>query len=567
MNPRWLRSQIVVAAAMLVVACAPGPPPAREAAPAPGSPAAPARRSVVIAFPVEPPTVEPSMGAGLGNREMSSMTSAFLAILGPGDEPLPYLAEELPSIEKGSWRLLPDGQMETTYRLRPQATWHDGHRLTADDFVFGRQLHLDPELPIRFAQLDRRIREMRAVDDTTLYILWREPFFRAGAVTGPYLAPLPRHMLGDMSANDRDTYINGPHWREQFLGAGPYKIERWEPGVELELRAHDGFVLGRPPIDRVVLKFIADVNVVLANLLSGAVDVGISGQLSLAQTAALEQSGWGGRTEYWSGIPRFLEFQTRDWGDLRSEVLDVRVRRAAAHAVDRQGIVDGLYGGRARVANFWLWPEDPAYPAADRAVVKYDYDPGRATALLREAGWTRQPDGAVRNPAGQGIHWPILNESGEFEQLEAAVLGDQLKAIGITTEIRRMTFAEQRDGEFRSKFPALAYNRRNMDYDGMVWVKDRLSLPENRWAGSNRSGYVNPVVDDLWPKMIGTVDRAQREALLIEAVQAIAQDAVIVPTHFQVDAMAYADGLTGIREPALGTPGGSVWNTWEWRWR
>ena len=67
--------------------------------------------------------------------------------------------------------------------------------------------------------------------------------------------------------------------------------------------------------------------------------------------------------------------------------------------------------------------------------------------------------------------------------------------------------------------------------------------------------------------MTATIDRAQREALLIEAVKLISEDAVIIPTHLQVDAMAFADGLTGIREPALGAPGGTVWNTWEWKWR
>jgi peptide/nickel transport system substrate-binding protein len=558
---------VAVLAASMVLACAPAAPPAPAPSNGVSAPATGSRRPVIVAFPVEPPQIEPSMGAGLGNREISAITSAFLANLGPGQEPFPYLAEELPSLEKGSWRLLPNGEMETTYRLRRQATWHDGHRLTAGDFVFGHQMHLDPDLPVRFVDVDRRIREIRAVDDETLYIHWKEPFFRAGSVHGPYLAPLPRHTLADLYANDKEAFINGPHWREQFVGAGPYRIERWEPGVELELRAHDGFVLGKPSIERMVLKFIPDVNVVMANLLSGNVDLGISGLLSLAQTTAMEQSGWGGRTEYWSGIPRFLEFQTRDWGDLRTEVLDVRVRRAAGHAVDRKAIVDGLYAGRARVHHIWLWPEDPAYPAAERAAPRYEYDPARATTLLREAGWVRQADGTVRGASGQAMHWPILNESGEIEQLEAAVLADHLKAIGITSEIRRMTFAEQRDGEFRSKFPAVAYNRRNLDYDGMVWVRERMSLPENRWAGSNRSGYVNPVVDELWPRMTATIDKAQREALLIEAVKLISEDAVIIPTHLQVDAMAFADGLTGIREPALGAPGGTVWNTWEWKWR
>jgi peptide/nickel transport system substrate-binding protein len=558
----------VVLIASLLLACAPSPAPSTPASHGgSGAQTAASRRPVIVAFPVEPPQIEPSMGAGLGNREISAITSAFLANLGPGQEPFPYLADELPSLEKGTWRLLPNGEMETTYRLRRHATWHDGHRLTAGDFVFGYQMHMDPDLPVRFLDVDRRIREIRAVDDETLYILWKEPYFRAGAVHGPYLAPLPRHTLADLYANDKEAFVNGPHWREQFLGAGPYRIDRWEPGVELELRAHDGFVLGKPAIERMVLKFIPDVNVVMANLLSGTVDLGISGLLSLAQTTAIEQSGWGGRTEYWRGIPRFFEFQTRDWGDLRPEVLDVRVRRAAGHAVDRQGIVDGLYSGRARVHHIWLWPEDPAYSAAERVVPRYEYDPGRALTLLREAGWVRQADGVLRNASGQTMHWPILNESGEIEQLEAAVLADHLKAIGITSEIRRMTFAEQRDGEFRSKFPAVAYNRRNLDYDGMVWVKERLSLPENRWAGSNRSGYVNPAVDELWPRMTATVDRAQREALLIEAVKLISEDAVIIPTHLQVDAMAFADGLTGIREPALGAPGGTVWNTWEWKWR
>lgn len=558
----------VLTATLAAAGCVPATAPAnRDAGGGDKAAAASARKAVVVAFPVEPPTIEPSLGAGLGNREVSAITSAFLTFLGPGQEPQPYLARELPSLEKGTWRLLPDGQMETTYHLNPSATWHDGPRVTADDFVFGRQMHLDPELPVRFLEVDRRIREMRAVDDATLSITWREPFFRAGAIAAPNLPPLSRQILGDLYTADKEAFVNGPHWREQFRGTGPYKIERWEPGVELELRAHDGFVFGKPPIERFVLRFISDVNVVVANLLSGTVDVGISGHLSLAQTSALEQASWRGQSVYWRGNPRFLEFQTRDWGDLHPAVLDSRVRRAAAHAIDRQAIIDGLYAGRARVLPFWLAPDEPAYPAADRVVSKYEYDPARAANLLLEAGWPRRPDGVARSADGQALHWSMLNESGEIEQLEAAVVADYWKALGITSEVRRLTFAEQRDGEYRSKFSAVAYNRRLLDYDNLVWVSSRLSLPENRWAGSNRSGYVNPVVEDLLPKVMATIDRPKREALLIDLLVAMSSDAVILPTHLQVDAAAHADGLVGIREPALGASGGTVWNTWEWRWR
>lgn len=506
------------------------------------------------------------MNAGLGNREMSAVTSAFLAYLNPGQQPMPYLAAELPSVERGTWRTLPDGQMETIYRLKTFATWHDGRPIRADDFVFGYQMHLDPDLPVRFVEVDRLIGSIRAQDDQTLFITWKEPYIWAGRVQGPYLAPLPRHTLGELYATDKDGFISGAHWREQFIGAGPYKVERWEPGVELVLRAHEGFALGKPAIDQLTLRFIADVNTVVANLLGAAVDVGISGHIGFAQNRALEESGWGGRIEYWAGNPRFLEFQTRDWGNLQKAVLDIRVRRAMMHAIDRQALVDGLYAGKARILELWLSPDDPAYPAAERAVPKYQYEPARAEGLLRDAGWTKGPDGVARDVAGQPLDIAMLNESGEIEQLEAAVVADFLKTVGIVSDVRRLTFAEQRDGEYRSKFRAVAYNRRAFDYDSMVWLTHRLSTPENRWNGSNRSGYVNPLVEQLWTKAMRTIGDQEREPLLVEAVKAIAADAVIATTHLQVVGTAYAARLQGLREPSLGAPGGTLWNTWEWRW-
>src|SRR5206468_5092435 len=54
---------------------------------------------------------------------------------GQGDA-RPYLAEALPQLNSDTWRVFPDGTMETSYRLKPNLTWHDGAPLTADDFAF-----------------------------------------------------------------------------------------------------------------------------------------------------------------------------------------------------------------------------------------------------------------------------------------------------------------------------------------------------------------------------------------------------------------------------------------------
>jgi peptide/nickel transport system substrate-binding protein len=369
-----------------------------------------------------------------------------------------------------------------------------------------------------------------------------------------------------MYANEKDAFITGPHWREQYVGNGPYRLERWDPGVEMVFRAHDGFALGRPPIDEIRIQFIADANAIVANLLAGSVHAAFHSSIGFPQNQALEQAGWSGITEYWRGNPRFLEFQMREWPNHQRAVLDLRVRRALLHAIDRQGLVEGLYAGKAPVQHFWLAPGDPAFLGVDRAVTKYEYNPARAEALLVEAGWTKGPDGIARNASGQVLDVPMLNGAGEADQLEATALANQWKAIGVTSEIHTMTRAQQRDGEYRSKFRAVAYNRRGIAYDDMVWLTSRLSAADNRWSGQNRSGYTSPALDELWPRVTATIDAKEREALLVEALKVMTADAAVTPTHLQPQAMAYRAGLIGPKEPWVGESA-QIWSPWEWRWQ
>ena len=130
-------------------------------------------------------------------------------------------------------------------------------------------------------------------------------------------------------------------------------------------------------------------------------NLGIYTKIDFAQNQALEQAGWPGTTEYWRGNPRYLEFQQRDWGNLQKAVLDPRVRKAVLHGIDRKGLVDGIYAGRAPIVHFWLDRSDPAFPAVDAAVTKYEFDLARSAALLQEAGWTRGTDGMMHNAAGE----------------------------------------------------------------------------------------------------------------------------------------------------------------------
>src|SRR5947208_10423770 len=91
----------------------------------------------------------------------------------------PHLAQELPSIDDGDWKILPSGDMEVTWRIRPDVVWHDGTPLTAEDFVFGYQILKDPELAVENRPELPNISDVRAVDDHTLLISWKTQSIRA----------------------------------------------------------------------------------------------------------------------------------------------------------------------------------------------------------------------------------------------------------------------------------------------------------------------------------------------------------------------------------------------------
>jgi peptide/nickel transport system substrate-binding protein len=522
-------------------------------------------KPLVIALGNEPASLDPNLSAGSNNRDFGALANAYLVYHDPPQIPKPYLAQELPTMEGGSLKVRPDGAMEVTYRLRPNARWHDGKRITAHDLVFAHRVRTEGAMPAQFGAVDSRISSAVAVDDLTLQLTFAQPYLWAGQLHGPYFAPMHRELLEELYLSDREAFVSAPFWREGYVGSGPYRLEHWEQGVEMVFRAHDGFVLGKPKIEQVIVRFITDSNTVVANLLGGSVDLSFAQAITFPHGQALEGSGWEGPIMNWRGSVRFVELQQRDWGNLQRAVLDVRVRRALLHAIDRKAIVEGIFAGKTESPHFWLGSNDPAFAAVERAATKYAYDPARSEALLREAGWVRSGDEVARN-GGEPLSLPILALAGDVEGQETAVLADAWKAVGAAPEIITMSRQQLRDGEFRSKFAAVSYGRRGWGYDSMIWTEDNLATPERRWRGNNRGGYLNPLLDDAWQRVLATPEDREREAHLVDALKIMTADAVVTPTHLQPRTIVHRRGLTGLKEPWAGQ-GAIVWNIYEWEWR
>jgi peptide/nickel transport system substrate-binding protein len=378
---------------------------------------------------------------------------------------------------------------------------------------------------------------------------------------------MPRHLLEEpfqtaVATGDTIAFLNSSLWRDDFVGSGPYRIERWDPGIEVDFRSFDGFALGKPAIDQLKVRFIKDANVVISNLLSGSIDLAYNPTIGYTQGETLLESDWPGKVDFFLGTtPRYLHFQMRTWPNTQLAVHDVRVRQALIHAVDRQSIVDGIYSGRTVPLDVWLHPSDQFFQSVERAISKYPFDMARAQALLDQAGWQRAGDGTLRNAAGEALSMPILAHSGRIEEQETEVIASAWRTLGMSADVSWLTPQQMRDGEFRSKFPAVTYDRRGLQ---MVWTSDQVAGPDNRWALGNRNGYANPEFDDRWSRYVASASLPDRERYLVEAMKILTADAAIMPTHLQPRIVARPASLTGIKDMA--DINNNMSNTWEWRW-
>src|SRR5436190_7412562 len=273
-----MRATFLLALTFSLVACAPTTRSTEPGGAVGSEPASPqSNRTLSIIMRVEPPDIL----AGAVDRS-AIHKPLFTATLGSwdrNDQPYPVLAEAVPQLNTDTWRVLPDGRMETVYKLRPGLTWHDGQPLTADDFAFtlpAEQFVIDSGIE----QIRPEFREMQdivAVDPLTVMIRWKRPYSEAPA---PEQIVFPRHILEPaLLQGDPEAYRNHPYWTLDYVGLGPYRIDRWERGSFVEGVAFPGFALGAPRIQRVRLTWNNDTNVNLTRLLSGDGDIALDGSL------------------------------------------------------------------------------------------------------------------------------------------------------------------------------------------------------------------------------------------------------------------------------------------------
>ncbi len=478
----------------------------------------------------------------------------------------PQFADAVPSVENGLWKLLQDGRMETTWRLREGLRWHDGTLFTTDDLIFSAQVLRDREIPLlRDAAFDY-VEAVEAPDARTLVVTWKQPYIEADALLSAagtvQPIPLPKHLLERVYLENKTALTDQLYWSEEFVGAGPYKLREWLRGSSLILDAFDGYILGRPKIDVIEVKFIPDPNTMLANLLSGGVDQPLGRGIAFDQGMQLRGQWRDGKVEFapGSGLKVWPQLLTPN----PAIVGNVQFRRALLHADDRQQLVDTLVAGQSEVAHTIVTPTDPEFPFIKDSVVRYEYDPRRAAQIIEGLGYTRGGDGFYRDTSGQRLVVELRSSPQDILRKMKLAIADFWQTAGVGVDVVDDPAQRRGDLEYRATFPGFDISRVGSGAEAFrTFHSSEARTPQNRYVGQNSPNYMNPEMDALIERYLVAIPRDERMRAAAAIVHHMTDQVVVLDQFYDASASVVANRIVNVpRNPARGAT--NAWNVHAW---
>jgi len=225
--------------------------------------------------------------------------------------------------------------------------------------------------------------------------------------------------------------------------------------------------------------------------------------------------------------------------NMRDPILkDRRVRHALGYAIDRQAIVDHLRRGLARPA-IGILP--PASWAFDEGVFQFTPDPAKARALLEEAGY-RDPDGDGPEPR---LRLSLKVSTNEFIRLQAAVIQQDLKQVGVELDVRSYEFATLYADVLKGNFQLFTLQWVGVsDPDMLRRVFHSKQMPPN---GFNRGYYENPEVDRLIDTAMAAPTDAERRRLYGQAQRLLAEDAPYISLWYKTNVAVSRTQIEGVK--------------------
>jgi len=465
---------------------------------------------------------------------------------------VPELATVVPTLANGG--ISKDG-LTITYHLRKGVKWQDGAPFTSRDVVFTTKAILNPRNNLQTRNGWDHIARVEPVGDY-------EVRFHLKSIYAPAIAQffsesgqypiLPAHLL------EKYPDINHVPFNTHPIGTGPFKFVRWVHGDRIELEANPLYWRGPPKLKHIIYKIIPKDTTILVQLQTHEVDAWFRAPSNLYPEIK-KLKGYRVQLE-----PSNL-FAHIDLNQKNPLFNDVRVRRAINYAIDKHRIVDNISHGVNIVAatnqGEFSWAYNPN-------VMRFDYDPQKARALLDAAGWTMGPSG-VRTKNGQKLTFNLSSVAGGAtgEAVES-LIQQELKDVGIAAKVKNypanIFFAGFQDGGI---LQTGKYDAGFFSWVAGVDPGDEYSLyacDQFPPVGQNNLYWCDRRLHEAEKAGLLSYDQNVRKKSYAITQEEIASQSVTVLLYFARQIYVTSPNLIGF-VPAPATT--SNWNTWEWSMR
>lgn len=452
-------------------------------------------------------------------------------------------------------------QMVVDFTMKPRV-WSDGEPVTADDSVYSFEIVSDPDSTTSKYTVDRTASYEATGDLTTRWT--SVPGFLDSTYFVNFWGPLARHYLGGFTAAE---LLTAEESTRMPLGDGAFKIDEWIPGDSIRLSPNEFYYRadeGLPYLDSVTYKFIPDTNQLVAQLLSGACDIGTQDGMDVGQAPFLiEAENNGLLTPYFQTgtVYEHIDFgiNSYNYGDDVAQgdpgwrpdwFEDVRVRQAMTMCTDRQSMVDNILFGRSEVIHGYVPSVHPLYPHGD--LTEWPYDVDQANTLLDDVGYVDTDGDGIREDSATGTPFAITlgtTTGNEMRQQLTQIFKENMLDCGIDVELYYLPA-----GEWFADGPDGPLFGRQFDLGEFAWltgVEPACSLyntvsitgPEEEgfggWGNANETAWSNPEFDTECARAQGSLPGTSDYEEGHKAAQVIfSQEVPIIPLFLRLKVAA-----------------------------
>ncbi|WP_162408795.1 ABC transporter substrate-binding protein [Acuticoccus sediminis] len=478
--------------------------------------------TLVMVVQPEPPNLAPYLSTSGPIGQVASKVYEGLITVGPDFKIMPGLAK--------SWEVSDDG-LTITFHLQEGVKWHDGEPFTSADVQYGI-MDVLREIHPRGGSTLKVIESVDTPDDMTAVFHLAEPAPYLMVALNGYESPIvAKHLFEGGNPRENET-ANKP------IGTGPFKFVEWKKGQYVRFdKNEDYWQDGKPYLDRIVVRFIADAATRTAAVESEEVQYGAFGAVPYFDVERLSQLPYiDVTTEGYGYIAPIMQVQ------FNTEVKpfdDPKVRQAIAYALDRQFVIDNIWFGFGKPATGPISSLFKPTGLYTDEVIDFTVDDRmeKAAALLDEAGYPVGSDGVrftvTHDITPYGEEWSRLGEyvKQALGQLDIAV---DLRYEDVATWLKRVY--TDYDYQFSSNFlyglpdPVLGVHRQfhsNQIRPGTVFVNGM------KWS--------SPRTDELMDAATTETDPEKRAALYKEFQQLVVEASPIVFMHEMEFVTVYND--------------------------